>query len=244
MTQLLAQTIGRVAELIRRFGLLQGLRISWSIFRHRPVPIPGVGLLPYDGSAVYHVLESTDKLRRLADYVEPGDLVFDIGAHAGLFSVLAARAGARVVAVEPDPYVASFLRANARGMQVETVEAAMAPTNRSVTLWRNLHSSQTSSLIRGAAECFGAVESITVSAVTWQQLVDQFGLPDVVKLDVQGFESRLVESMPVDQFKVLLVEVSELDDIGLADVLSERFGSHPVVVNQVYGGADLAFTRR
>ena len=42
--------------------------------------------------------------------VEAGDLCFDVGAHLGNRARVLAALGCRVVAVEPHPYLASYLR--------------------------------------------------------------------------------------------------------------------------------------
>lgn len=198
-------------------------------------------MLPWDRSAAYHVVESTPKLERLAAYVQPGDLVFDVGAHAGLFAVMAARRGAKVVAVEPDPHVARFLRANVEGLDAHVVEAALTDEPTAI-LWRVASSTQTSSLIRDAAEDFGEVEPVDVDTVSFDDLVARFRMPDVLKLDVQGYESRLAPGLPLEAIRTVLVEVSTLDDPHFAETLGERLGPAEVV-NEVHGGADLAFTR-
>src|SRR4051812_3600969 len=48
--------------------------------------------------------------RLYAQFVQPGDLVFDIGAHVGDRIASFRRLGARVVAVEPQPALAKTLR--------------------------------------------------------------------------------------------------------------------------------------
>src|SRR5262249_13553802 len=48
--------------------------------------------------------------RLYAQFIEPGDLVFDIGAHVGDRIAAFRRLGARVVAVEPQPPLAKVLR--------------------------------------------------------------------------------------------------------------------------------------
>ena len=237
--------VGHIAALVSMYGVIAASRIVWAVLSRRPVPVPGWGLvLPYDGSVVYHLLNSPEKMLRLADYVEDGDLVFDVGAHAGMFAVAAARRGGRVVAVEPDPDVAKVLRANTAPFDVEVVRAALTDVVGPVVLWRVAESTQTSSLLRDAAEVFGRAEAIDVPTVIFDELVDRYGMPDVVKLDIQGLESRLVPGIPLEKVRVLLVEVSSLDDNPhLADDLAVRFGVAPVVVNEVHEGFDLAFTK-
>ena len=50
----------------------------------------------------------------LIEGLQPGDTFVDLGAHIGLYSLLAAHRGARVVAVEPDPDSRGRLVRNAR----------------------------------------------------------------------------------------------------------------------------------
>jgi FkbM family methyltransferase len=44
--------------------------------------------------------------------LKPGDIVFDVGANAGEFAFVAARHGARIHCIEPDPQVFACLRKN------------------------------------------------------------------------------------------------------------------------------------
>ena len=54
------------------------------------------------------------KLRRMqrfyAQFIQPGDLCFDIGAHVGNRLLVWSRLGATVVGVEPQPLCMAFLR--------------------------------------------------------------------------------------------------------------------------------------
>ena len=64
--------------------------------------------------------------RHYAALIEPGDLVFDIGAHVGNQTPLLAGLGARVVAIEPQPQFARWLRWLFRGEpRVVVVETAL-----------------------------------------------------------------------------------------------------------------------
>src|ERR1700737_1387865 len=79
--------------------------------------------------AIYHGIPFRQRrMRQLyARFVKPGDLVFDIGAHAGNRVRGFASLGCRVVALEPQPDFARLLRAFfGRSPQVVVVEAAVA----------------------------------------------------------------------------------------------------------------------
>src|SRR5580704_6366548 len=79
--------------------------------------------------AIYHAIPLRQRrLRRLySNFVGAGDLVFDIGAHAGNRVRAFASLGCRVVALEPQPDFARLLRALfAQSSMIEVVEAAVA----------------------------------------------------------------------------------------------------------------------
>src|SRR5439155_1314752 len=87
----------------------------------------GVGLVR--SLAIYHAIPLRQRrLRRLyGRLVGAGDLVFDIGAHAGNRVRAFAALGCQVVALEPQPDFARLLRARfGRSPQIAVVEAAVA----------------------------------------------------------------------------------------------------------------------
>src|SRR6267142_83971 len=86
----------------------------------------GVGLAR--SLAIYHGIPLRQRrLRRLyGRFVGAGDLVFDIGAHAGNRVRAFAALGCQVVALEPQPDFARLLRARFGRSRVVVVEAAVA----------------------------------------------------------------------------------------------------------------------
>jgi FkbM family methyltransferase len=100
--------------------------------------------------ARYHLLESIDKLRRLAEYVRPDDLaIVDVGAHAGLFTAFALERapGAHAVVIEPEVMMEPVIRRNLAPFTAwRLVQVAVSDVNGEATFYR-ASSSQESSLI-------------------------------------------------------------------------------------------------
>ncbi|HUI39353.1 MAG TPA: class I SAM-dependent methyltransferase family protein [Methanothrix sp.] len=63
----------------------------------------------------------TERLR-IARLVKPGEVVLDMFAGVGPFSLLLAKRGARVIAIDKNPAAVSLLRENARMNKVEEIE--------------------------------------------------------------------------------------------------------------------------
>src|SRR5688500_20116612 len=91
-----------------------GLVDERMVSRSRPVRMSRrdrlIGLVR--SMAIYHAIPLRQRrLRRLySQFVSRGDLVFDLGAHAGNRTRAFAAIGCRVVAVEPQPDFARLLR--------------------------------------------------------------------------------------------------------------------------------------
>lgn len=147
--------------------------------------------------------------RRLAEFygalVAPGGLCFDIGAHVGNRSLAFRRLGCPVVAVEPQPDMVRFLRhlfKRRPGIVLEVVAIAAAPGTVELHLSHATPTVTTASrsFIDGVASIpsFQAVdwaETVTVPAVTLDQLIERHGLPDFVKLDIEGLEEAALKGL-------------------------------------------------
>jgi len=177
----------------------------------------GVGLAR--SLAIYHGIPLRQRrLRRLyGDFVRAGDLVFDIGAHAGNRVRAFAALGCRVVALEPQPDFARLLRAMfARSPQIVVVEAAVTDVSGLVSLFLSERRPTVTTLATGWRDAragdpdFAGVRwnrRIEIEATTLADLIERFGVPAFVKIDVEGSEAavlaRLDRPVPALSFEYL-----------------------------------------
>ncbi len=147
--------------------------------------------------------------RRLRDFyaelVPAGGLCFDIGAHVGNRSLTFQRLGCRVVAVEPQPDFARFLRhlfKHRPGIVLEEVAIAAMPgeVELYVSAATPTVTTASRSFIDGVAAIpsFRSVEwadSVRVPALTLDQLIARHGLPDFLKLDIEGLEEAALAGL-------------------------------------------------
>lgn len=147
--------------------------------------------------------------RRLARFygplVQPGDLCFDIGAHVGNRSLALARLGARVVAFEPQPAFASYLRrALRRHDHITLIEAAVGATVGDIVL----HVSRRTPTVTTTDQTWiDTVENsngfakvswdaqVTVAQTTLDAMIDRYGVPRLCKIDVEGGEATVLAGL-------------------------------------------------
>ena len=133
--------------------------------------------------------------------VKPGDVVVDVGAHIGRYTLMAARYASRVVAVEPEPSNYSALLSNIRFNSYSNVTAlcvALSDQNRKLPLHvaalGNMGSSslEPESIGQGTESKRGTVE---VQCDTLDSIVARLNLESIdwLKIDVERHEIPMLE---------------------------------------------------
>lgn len=149
----------------------------------------------FDETVTWMVLQS----------VRPGNMVLDIGAHFGYFSLLFARLAGdagRVVCFEPTPSTFSVLSGNTRNhANIEALNCAAgdAPGNIAITdfglkysAWNTLAAESRMSNTLPTAQG----RQIQVQLVRPDEVCQQRGLkPDFIKIDAENFEDHVVDGL-------------------------------------------------
>lgn len=135
-------------------------------------------------------------------FVKPGSLCFDVGAHVGN-RVSAWRAlGARVVAIEPQPLFARYLRRWVADHQVEVLECALSRQSGTASLYTSSTNPTVSTMSvewkKRVAQDPGFEQvswdgESAVEVKTLDELIDVYGVPDFCKIDVEGAELAVLE---------------------------------------------------
>ena len=143
--------------------------------------------------------------RHYAAFLGPGDLAFDVGAHVGNHTRCFAGLGARVIAIEPQPAFAAWLRRLFRARpQITVLECALAATPGVVELYG---SPRTPTVATASPRWMAAVrrsggfeqvqwtKAVEVPATTLDALIGRHGVPRFCKIDVEGYEAEVLRSL-------------------------------------------------
>lgn len=178
-----------MVRLLKTFGLYNALLR----YKHR---------LDRDKAAREEKINEEKRVRFYSGFLNPGDLVFDVGANVGsrVRSFLAI--GCKVVAVEPQKVCADQLRQHF-GNRIAVVEKGLGSQEEERTMYISEESNTLSSFSedwvnRMKSDRFSRYEwnnKTTISLTTMDKLIGQYGLPKFCKIDVEGFELEVLKGL-------------------------------------------------
>ena len=146
-------------------------------------------------------------LRFYRQFIAPGGLCFDVGAHQGNKAALFLALGGRVVAVEPQQDCIQRLRDRfGTDPQLTIVQAGLGATHGFRELWVHPGESELASFSPDWSEVLNRHQPglasdqwqrIQTRMETLDRLIAQFGTPDYLKIDVEGFEAEVLVGLSV-----------------------------------------------
>jgi len=134
----------------------------------------------------------------LQEIVRPGMTVIDVGANLGLYTVLLSRLvgpAGRVISFEPDPYLFGLLMRNCALNGCANVEAhnlALGSGRSRLVLRKRIFNSGANTL--GASDNRFFPSAVEVGVVSIDEFLPTLQ-PDLVKIDVQGWEIEVLKGM-------------------------------------------------
>ena len=182
---------------------------------------------------IYTGLHEFEDMSFLLHFLKEDDLFVDIGANVGSYTVLASKVkSARTISIEPIPATFDHLLNNIKTNQIENLVSAV-----------NIGLGEEESILKFTCDLDtvnhvtlnGEENCVEVEIRTLDSLI-QHGDPILIKMDVEGFEKKVIQGGSVvlsnHNLKALLIELNGsgsrygIDDISVHEDIT-NFGFKP-----------------
>jgi FkbM family methyltransferase len=143
----------------------------------------------------------SEQVKFYSALVKPNDLCFDVGGNIGLKTHVFLQLGARVVTLEPQQACVDILRAK-YGKKAIILQKGAGEKNEIKEFYISTNSAL-SSFTKGWVDDFketrfagSAVQAIErIEVVTLDSIIDTYGKPAFIKIDVEGFELEVLKGL-------------------------------------------------
>ena len=169
-------------------------------------------------------------------YIKKGDIVLDIGASFGFYSLYASKKAKKVIAFEPIKRAYKLLLENVKNNSIKNVTAhncALGDTKKKAKLYLNRHCSGASSMVEKSSY-YELVDIVPVDSI--------FSRADFVKMDVEGMEYQVLLGMRKLLSKskpIIFLEISRDEK-----VIKKLLNSYGYEVSHARGGNFIALPKK
>jgi len=172
----------------------------------------GQSEIRYEESSVYFIRQ----------FINKESIVFDIGTNIGQFMLIFASLAStgKVVCMEPDTKNYGFATFNKAINNLENVKIenlGVGANEESLTFYQDsLTGGRRGSFKKKFVRDSYTGAELTIRTTTVAELIGKYGIPDFVKIDVEGFEAEVVEGIdsPNDQTTYMIeVRSSSIEPI-------------------------------
>src|SRR5215831_3649111 len=170
---------------------------------------------------------------------DPG-LIYDVGMNNGDDTAYYLRRGFRVVAIEANPALVATacerFRREIEAGELTILNVGVAAADGELPFWVCLTDSRLSSFDRRNASLDDRqpVEEIRVPCRTFRSILDEFGVPFYLKVDIQGNDSLCVEALTPEAVpKFLSIEFALWNDPLVKQLCARSFNRFKII-SQTY----------
>ena len=136
-----------------------------------------------------------------SQFVNPNDLVFDVGANVGNRTRPLLNIGTKIVAIEPQKECQEILKRKF-GNKIEIVPMGLGETEEFKEFFvSNAHTISSfstewiESVKEGRFKEYTWAEPIKIQVTTLDKLIEKYGLPKFIKIDVEGYELEVLKGL-------------------------------------------------
>ena len=193
----------------------------------------------------------TNNLRVL---IKKDFIIFDIGANIGYYTLLFSQIAnyGKVIAFEPDKFNFSYLTKNKEFnnlANVSLLDKGISSKIGELVLYKDINTGRTSSLEQDAWHPNATkIQKEKVSTTTLDEVSNFYGIPDLIKCDVEGHEVEVLKGAVkvLSSTPILIIEVKDSNREEVADILSSYnykfFNAEKPLTNTVSASTKIEFS--